>query len=224
MGMHVKWEWTVPNGLSLFRIVLIPVFVLFYYRSADDPRWLYGALAALLLSALSDFFDGRIARRFHQISEIGKLLDPVADKLTQIAVILCVALRHPDLIWLLVICVVKELLQTIGGYLQFSRISKVEGSHWYGKVATFLFYLTMALVVANDYGLLGNNGVMELVIAVMLIALIVFMLLAFIGYLRLFFRLKDMPREAAESGQNETQPIAAAPEKEEQSENQPGEE
>ena len=74
----LRWEWTVPNILSLFRIALIPVLVL-TYLSCDDI-WLPASV--LVLSGLTDLLDGWIARHFNQISEIGKLLDPIADKLT----------------------------------------------------------------------------------------------------------------------------------------------
>ena len=72
---------TVPNLLSLIRILLIPVFALLFYQG--QVLW---AVFVLFLSGLSDFFDGKIARRFNQISALGKILDPVADKLTQITI------------------------------------------------------------------------------------------------------------------------------------------
>ena len=83
----LRWEWTVPNILSLFRIALIPVLVL-TYLSCDDI-WLPASV--LVLSGLTDLLDGWIARHFNQISEIGKLLDPIADKLTQFTVVVCLA-------------------------------------------------------------------------------------------------------------------------------------
>lgn len=193
--MQVKWEWTIPNVLSLLRIVLVPVFVVFYQMSSENRVWLYWAIAVLVVSALSDFFDGIIARRFNQISEVGKLLDPVADKLTQIAVILCVTLRHQELMWLFLLCVVKETLQAIGGLLLLSHRTKVEGSHWYGKVATALFYFTMTFIVVTDYWFLAYRAVTDVITAVLLCLLIVFMLIAFFGYLRVFLRLKKEPEE-----------------------------
>lgn len=199
--MHIKWEWTVPNVLSLIRLVLIPVFVVFYQMSAQNQVWLYWAVGVLVLSGLSDFFDGIIARRFNQISEAGKLLDPVADKLTQIAVILCVTLRHPELIWLLVLCVVKESLQAIGGVLLFSRRTEVEGSHWYGKLATGLFYFTMTFIVVTDHWFTQYKTVTDGITTVLLIVLILCMLMAFFGYLRVFIRLKKKPSEKSDSAE-----------------------
>ena len=194
--MQIKWEWTIPNVLSLLRIALVPVFVEFYQMSNENRVWLYWAVGVLVLSALSDFLDGIIARRFNQISEMGKLLDPVADKLTQIAVILCVTLRHPELMWLFLLCLVKETLQAIGGILLFSHCTKVEGSHWYGKVATALFYFTMTFIVVTDYWFLAYRAVTDVITVALLCLLIVFMMIAFFGYLRVFLRLKKQSAQA----------------------------
>ncbi len=86
-----KGSLTVPNLLSVIRIILVPVFAVLFYK--DYLGW---AVLALFLSALSDFLDGKIARRFNQVSELGKVLDPVADKITQItiAVMLFVFFRN----------------------------------------------------------------------------------------------------------------------------------
>lgn len=194
MRIPFKWTWTVPNVLSLFRMALIPVFVVLYCHGdmqGERLVYLYWALGVLALSALTDLLDGWIARRFDQISDVGKLLDPLADKLTQIAVLLSVTLHRADLWWLLVACVTKETLQLIGGYLLLSRHDTVEGAHWYGKVTTALFYVTMAFIVVSDYWLTAYSSVTSIITAVLLVLLIAFMMCAFIGYLRLFFTLKE---------------------------------
>ena len=80
------------------RLLLLPVFVTLYLMSDTRPELLYWALGILVLSGLTDLFDGIIARHFHQISDMGKLLDPLADKLTQIAVVLSLAIRHKEMI------------------------------------------------------------------------------------------------------------------------------
>ncbi|HOA34462.1 MAG TPA: CDP-alcohol phosphatidyltransferase family protein, partial [Clostridiales bacterium] len=73
--------WTVPNILTMIRIILVPIFAVLFLKGSYIP-----ALVVLLLSGLTDFFDGKIARRFNQISELGKILDPIADKFTQITI------------------------------------------------------------------------------------------------------------------------------------------
>ena len=146
--MKLKWVWTVPNVLSLLRMVLVPVFTALYLQSDRHPPLLYGAVGVLVLSGLTDLFDGMIARRCNQMSEIGKLLDPAADKLTQVAVMLCLAIRLPRLWPLVAIGFIKELLQTIGAaLLLFKQQTQVQSSRWYGKVSTFVFYTAMALFV-----------------------------------------------------------------------------
>ena len=180
--MKVRFEWTVPNLLSLLRLVLIPVFVVMYLLSDDRPGLLYGSVGVLVLSGISDGLDGFIARKFHQISESGKLLDPLADKLTQVAVLLCLTVRHLELIPLLVICAVKEILQLIGGLIILHNGIHMEASHWYGKLATFVFYGTMAVFLFFDLpGWLSSALV--LLVAVLMIN-------SFFHYLLLYLRLR----------------------------------
>ena len=73
--------WTIPNLLSVLRIIMIPIFAVLFYK--DMIAW---AVFVLFLSGLSDFLDGKIARKFNQISNLGKLLDPIADKMSQITI------------------------------------------------------------------------------------------------------------------------------------------
>ena len=102
-------NWTVPNLLSVLRILVIGPFVYFFLH--DNLLW---AVLMLAFSGLSDMFDGMIARKFNQITELGKMLDPLADKLTQGTIAICLAVKHPRLIpgWLGFVC--KELGRLIG--------------------------------------------------------------------------------------------------------------
>lgn len=180
---HIEWKLNVPNALSLFRIVLLPVFATLYLMSRDNPSLLYWSFGVLVLSGMSDSLDGIIARKYNQITDLGKILDPVADKLTQVTVVLCLALRNPAVIGLLVICLVKELCQAIGGLILLRRGEKIRGARWYGKVSTFAFYGVMALLV------LWPDMPHPLMVA--LIALVaVLMLFAFFNYMRVFFAIK----------------------------------
>ena len=99
---------TIPNLLSLFRLLLIPVYMSIYLKENY-----YLAAAILVVSCLTDAVDGWIARRFNMISNLGKLLDPVADKATQFTLIICLALRYPILLYLVGLFVVKESFQLI---------------------------------------------------------------------------------------------------------------
>lgn len=142
---------TVPNLLSLIRILLIPVFGVLFYQG--HIGW---AVIVLVISGLTDFFDGKIARRFNQISELGKMLDPVADKLTQITIAIVIFLEfnkstNPTMQWfkwVFLFFLFKELLMVIIGAIMLSCGLRPVAAEIYGKVATFVFYAVMVLVIA----------------------------------------------------------------------------
>lgn len=181
--LNVEWKWTIPNALSLLRILLLPVFAVLYLKSADHPELLWWAGGALVLSGLTDLFDGMIARGLNQISDVGKLLDPLADKLTQLTVVVCLATRYRALLWLMGICFAKETIQVIGGLLLLHRGDTVRGSQWFGKVTTFVFYGSMAAIVLVP----DMPGWVMVALIVLVSAL---MLFTFAGYLRTFLGVR----------------------------------
>ena len=135
IGKHFKENLTVPNLLSVLRILLIVPFVFFFLQKN------YIASAAMLvLSGLSDMFDGMIARRFNQITALGKILDPIADKLTLVAVIICIGMIVPRIIPLVVILVLKDLLMLLGGAYLLRKHITPPAAKWYGKLATVVFF------------------------------------------------------------------------------------
>lgn len=181
--INVKWEWTIPNVLSLVRIALLPVFAGMYLASAAYPSLLLWSFVVLVISGLTDLFDGWIARRFNQISEAGKLLDPLADKLTQLTVLICLATQYQELLWLVLISFAKELLQLIGGLLLLRRGDEVRGSQWFGKICTFVFYASMAAIVLFEDMLPAIRIALVVLISVL-------MLITFLGYVRTFLGAK----------------------------------
>ncbi len=130
---------TVPNILTLVRIALIP-FIMFFYMK----EWFVAVLVTVVLSFLTDVADGYIARHYNLITELGKMLDPVADKLSQIAVLLCLLTRFPHIAWALVLLIVKEVMGAALGVLA-ARKGVVKGAVWHGKAATFLLYSMFVL-------------------------------------------------------------------------------
>lgn len=128
----------IPNMLSLLRIALTPLFVLFYMQGEQGTSMLLLAVAAL-----SDMLDGAIARRFDMITPLGKVLDPVADKLLQLAMLLCLLERSPRLSWLLALHVLRELSLLGLGALAYRQSGVLIGAHWYGKLCTALMYLLL---------------------------------------------------------------------------------
>lgn len=127
---------TIPNLLSAFRILLVPVLVWLYCGKRDYPL----AAWVLVLSGVTDVADGFIARRFHMTSSLGKVLDPVADKLTQTAALACLLTRFQSMWWLLGLLVAKETFRTFTGLLVIRRTRSVYSSAWHGKLATCVLY------------------------------------------------------------------------------------
>ncbi len=126
--------FTIPNLMSFIRLLLIPVFVYFYHF-----RRAYGlAIAVLAISYLTDLTDGFVARHLHQVSDLGKALDPVADKLVQAALMICLVLDFP-ILWLpLIVFIIKEC---INGLLQMAiirRSGEVHGAELHGKITTWI--------------------------------------------------------------------------------------
>ncbi len=132
---------TVPNLLSFFRLLLIPVFIWAYV----GKQWSWQTGCVLALSGLTDIADGIIARRFHMISNLGKVLDPVADKMTQAAVLLCLVTRYSWMLLPLALMVCKELCMIVTGSMIIRKTGHVFGAVWHGKLATVLLYATMLL-------------------------------------------------------------------------------
>lgn len=191
-----KGCWTIPNLLSLIRILLIPVFAVLFYN--DEKIW---AVVVLALSGLSDTFDGQIARRFNQVSALGKVLDPVADKLTQItiAIMLLIDFRSAEnamiqaFSWVFLVFLIKEAIMIIGGLIMLLLNIRPGAAEFWGKAATLVFYVGMVLIIAfgPEVGALNAlvgfelpavvTGIIVVVSAIMTIA-------AFLSYMPETFR------------------------------------
>ena len=184
----VPWIWNVPNALSLFRLVLVPVIAVMLLLGKSDVTYLYVAGGALILSGVTDALDGFIARRFNQITEAGKLLDPLADKLTQVTVVVCLAILYPWLLPLLAVCLVKEVCQVIGGLLLLGRGEKAHGAKWYGKVSTIVFYVAMSAVVVF------HDNLPDVWKYVLIGVVTATMLFSFFSYFREYIRISRQPK------------------------------
>lgn len=130
---------TIPNILTCFRIVLIPVFVWLYSFKMDYKT----AAIVLIISGITDILDGMIARGFNMMSDLGKLLDPVADKLTQAATVICLSGRYPLMFVIFLLMLGKELHAFWSSYQVVKATGVVQSAQWHGKVSTFLLYLMM---------------------------------------------------------------------------------
>lgn len=137
--------FTIPNVMTFLRIILIPVFMFFFLTSKDKPDRMWLAIGVLVLSGLSDILDGFIARKFNMVSDLGIALDPIADKLTQFAVMLCLVFRFPNMLVPLLLIVLKEVVTGIFALLTIRKTGLIKGARWYGKVTTVLLYIMMGL-------------------------------------------------------------------------------
>lgn len=185
---------TVPNLLSFLRIVMVPIFAVLFNQGR------YGwAVLVLVLSGLSDFFDGKIARRFNQISALGKMLDPIADKLTQITIAIMFYLTFKNsadetvkaFSWVFLIFLVKEAVMVVGGAIMIAMGLKPGAAEMPGKVATFAFYVIMGLIIAfgPDIGILGKYFTLPAAVMLVLVGIsVVLTIIAFCSYLPEVFR------------------------------------
>lgn len=142
----IREYFSIPNLLSYFRLILIPVYLLVYFN-AEEPKDLVWAALVIAVSGLTDMFDGKIARHFNMITEWGKLIDPVADKLTLAAVALSLAFRFPLMRLVFALYVVKEAFMGVMGLIMLRRGSKLNGAMWYGKVCTAVTYLVIFVLL-----------------------------------------------------------------------------
>ncbi len=140
-GKYQKKILTIPNVLSFLRLCLIPVIVWLYNYRQDYLL----TLLVLLLSGVTDIIDGIIARKFNMVSDFGKAFDPVADKLTQMAMLFCLVSRFPHMVIPLVLLVVKEVFTGITALISIKKTSTVKGAVWHGKLTTVYLYSMMAL-------------------------------------------------------------------------------
>ena len=174
--------FTLPNMLSIFRLVLIPFII--WLTEAEEYWWAFGML---LLSGATDVIDGWIARSFHLISNFGKAIDPIADKLTQIAVMLC--LLPMEYWWVVGVLVLKELVIGILTLTAIRRTHSVYSAGWYGKLCTVVIYLSMfVLILWRD-----PAPLFVLIDAIVIAALV---LLSFVKY---FIYFAGILREAREN-------------------------
>ncbi|MEA4914688.1 MAG: CDP-alcohol phosphatidyltransferase family protein [Christensenella sp.] len=162
---------TVPNALSLFRILLIPAIVLTYFRKEGHVA----AFCLLVLSWITDVLDGWIARSFDMKSDLGIVLDPVADKLTQGCVILVLAGSTPWMAALCALLIVKESVMAVYGMIVLKKTNRTYSARWHGKVATGCIYTTLAVhILWKDIPKAYSNSMIALSAAAMILSLILY--------------------------------------------------
>lgn len=184
---------TIPNLLSLFRLLLIPVYVVIYLN-ATEPVHYYIAGGILAVSCLTDMIDGKIARHFNMISTVGKVLDPLADKATQFTLTICLAIRYPVLWIMATLIFVKEIFQLIAGIVAYRKGQILKGALMSGKICTTVLFVSLIVMVLTPVQYLTNQFV-----TIVTILDIIFLLIAFADYARTYYKhtpmLQDLDEE-----------------------------
>ena len=141
----------IPNIMTICRFILIPFF--FWAYKADNFL-----LAAILffVAGVTDVLDGMIARKFNMTTELGKIIDPLADKLMQMCAVVLLAWEFPQLLWLLAVLCAKEVLQIIGGFKLLKDKKEIMPSKWYGKLNTAIIFVFLSLLIWRGYGVEGH--------------------------------------------------------------------
>ena len=174
----VKKYFTIPNLMGYFRILLVPVFLWLFVKSEHTPGynvyyWLM--LVTIGVSGLTDFFDGRVARKFNQVTDWGKMLDPIADKITIGAIIVALAIKYPIVLAMVALYIVKEGYMSIVGMILLKKGQKIEGAMWYGKVCTFATYvIIIALLVFKEMPQMWVDILVFVNMAIMLFTFIMY--------------------------------------------------
>ena len=136
--------FTVPNILVFIRVLLVPVFVALYIQ--NEFYWAFGVMATAFLT---DFLDGKIARKFNCITDLGKTIDPIADKIYQFAVALCLIVKYPLIISVAIVLFIKEISMGVMGLILLSKGGKVFGAKWYGKLSTAVLDISMVFLLVT---------------------------------------------------------------------------
>lgn len=180
--LFTNWN-TIPNWLCFLRIALIPVFSVLFIKENYIP-----AFVLMIIAALTDAIDGKIARKFNMVSNLGKILDPIADKLSQMAIVIILIVKFWSfegiLKYLFFLFIIKEVLMLIGGAVLLSKGMRPVAAEIWGKVATTIFYIFMIAIIALG----GPNGALvgvwffkELPTTVMTVMVIISAVLAFVS-------------------------------------------
>lgn len=177
MRFNSKEIFTVPNIMTYFRIALVPVFIWLIFDAAIVHHVMI-AFGIFLLASATDMLDGYIARRFNQISDIGKVLDPFADKLLQVTTLLCLAIIGRVHYAFVIVLFVKEFYMVLGGsvIIKVFKSNYVVEANIFGKAATLANTLGIVLCFFHepkynnmyyvDWAILGVGTALAVVAAV----------------------------------------------------------
>ena len=188
MKKRKKELFTIPNLLSIFRLLLIPVYISIYLQ-ASKPSHYYLAGGVLAISCLTDMVDGLIARQFNMITNVGKVLDPAADKFTQLALTACLSMRYPILYPILALFLVKECFQLFACILYYRQGKGLDGALMAGKVCTTVLFVSLLILMIFP-------GLSPVVVNSIALTDAVFLTISFVQYILAYFgknaKLQDL--------------------------------
>ena len=157
--------------MTLFRIILIPFLIIFYIKYQDYKA----TIIVLLISGITDVGDGFVARKFNMVSEFGKMFDPIADKLTQASLALCLWTRFPNMIYIFILMAIKETIMFVTGYLSVKTSGEMVAAVWHGKVNTVLIYtVILTHIIWYNIPMHTSDLLLFLVACMMILSLILY--------------------------------------------------
>ncbi len=184
----IRENFTIPNIISLIRILLIYPFVMYILKDEYIKSGI-----VLTISGISDLLDGFIARNFNQVSKLGRMLDPIADKLTLISVMICVGLKFKEIKPFVIILIAKEVVMILASAFLLKKCKAPPEAKWYGKVATVWFYFSAIVIIAlKSVWNIQNNF---LTVSFMAITVLL-MFYAFIKYFKIFVNIIRVDKDS----------------------------
>ena len=183
---------TIPNLLSFFRLVLIPFYMAIYLKAEESADYLLAG-SILAVSCATDMVDGKIARRFNMITTFGKFLDPLADKLTQFALLLCLGIRYPVLWSVFSLFVLKELFQLCAGILAARHGYILKGALISGKICTAILFISLVSMVLFPKMDLVTVNIIAMVDGVFLMVAFADYFITYLGKKNRFQSIDDTP-------------------------------
>lgn len=175
----------IPNILCYIRILMVPLFIYMFLQ-----KWYWQSAIVVIVAAATDVVDGWIARKFNMVSDWGKFIDPVADKLMQFAMLAVLLIKVPWVLLLVIAFVLKEVILLIVGLYIYHKGRNLDGAMWCGKLCTVVFDASMLTLIA-----LPEKWITDTLASILICVVFAFMLLSFIVYLnayvQLYHKMKD---------------------------------
>lgn len=171
----------IPNILTYIRILMVPVFVIVYLNARTLSAHIWSVVIVILTEA-TDVVDGYIARKYNMITDLGKIIDPIADKAIQFAMLFCVIVRYHKVWILLIIYAVKELVSLAFSAYLFRRGKHIAGANWAGKLCSVILFLVLLTLIAVP-------SVPDNIVNILILVGGIFMLLAFAVYMTAYVKL-----------------------------------